>query len=230
MAERILIVDDDISLGNGFSKILRREGYVTDTSLGAHDALRRLSAASYDCILLDIVLLDLDGFALLRELNAKHPGAAVIMITGYPSVESALKSLRLGAFDYLIKPIKSEELIRRVREGIGLAGGNGRRRTRTADITGDLHALALIAHELARQTRITTGNARCLRDKLPDIAALDTGSLIASYAAHLEHAGRLSEKLTDRLLFIATRLCDKSPGPQPTAASSLLMTTRSSAG
>jgi len=109
---RILIVDDDEHVQKTFTAILSREGFAVTSALDFDTALSLTDTTPFDFILLDIVLGDRSGIDLLRELKLKGVYAPIIMITGRPDLDNASASLRYGAFDYIVKPIRRETLLR----------------------------------------------------------------------------------------------------------------------
>jgi DNA-binding NtrC family response regulator len=106
----LLLVDDDRHLLASMADWLREQGYQTDTAAGLSEATAAIDRKGYDLVLADIRLGDDDGFDVLAYCRQKQPAAAVIMITGYGTVESAVEAIRLGAFDFLTKPLIDEEL------------------------------------------------------------------------------------------------------------------------
>ncbi|WP_136807046.1 sigma 54-interacting transcriptional regulator [Desulfosediminicola flagellatus] len=115
----ILIVDDEVSLRNTFRIFLQRAGYEKVVTVGSFDeGVEAVSSQFFDCIICDIVLERHSGIDLLkrfRELGVKCP---VVIITGYPHIETASEAVRLGAFDYLPKPVDKEALLRTTRLAI----------------------------------------------------------------------------------------------------------------
>ena len=107
----ILIIDDDKSILNIFTRILEKQGYTTDTAETGQEALEKIETRSYDLALIDIKLPDTNGTDLLARINQTRPNMVKIAITGFPSLEDASKVLDRGAAAYLVKPVKSEELI-----------------------------------------------------------------------------------------------------------------------
>ena len=115
---KILLVDDDHLVLRGFEEILEREGFDVVSIDNGQEALRLLETAKYDLILTDLVMRDVHGLVILRKAQECQPDAVVIVITGFASIGSAIEALRLGAYDYLMKPCEDSELILRVRRGL----------------------------------------------------------------------------------------------------------------
>ncbi|MBU0484353.1 MAG: sigma 54-interacting transcriptional regulator [Proteobacteria bacterium] len=110
---RILIVDDEESLRLTFKMFLTKEGYgPVDAAATFEEAIALIDQHIYDLIISDIVLEGNSGIDLLRYLKESGADCPVVMVTGYPNIESASEAVRLGAFDYLSKPVKKEGLLR----------------------------------------------------------------------------------------------------------------------
>ncbi len=107
----LLLVDDDRHLLASMADWLRDQGYATDTAASLADGRAAVDKKSYDLVLADIRLGDGDGFDLLAHCRKTRPATSVIMITGYGTVEAAVEAIRLGAFDFLTKPLIDEELL-----------------------------------------------------------------------------------------------------------------------
>jgi DNA-binding NtrC family response regulator len=107
---RVLIVDDETRLAEAFREQLTEEGMQVFTSHHAKEALSVLKRENIDVAVLDIKLPDMDGVELLLKLKQMEPTTEVIMLTGYASVATAIRSMKLGAYDYLTKPCKLTEL------------------------------------------------------------------------------------------------------------------------
>ncbi len=106
----LLLVDDDRHVLFSMAEWLRQQGYQVDTASGQGEAIAATGRKGYDIVLVDIRLEDGDGFDVLAHCHQHCPSAAVIMITGYGTVEAAIEAIRLGAFDFLTKPLIDEEL------------------------------------------------------------------------------------------------------------------------
>jgi DNA-binding NtrC family response regulator len=107
----ILVIDDDKSILNIFTRILQKQGYSVDTAETGQEALEKLQANSYDLALIDVKLPDTNGTDLLARITQTHPNMIKIAITGFPSLEDATKVIDRGAAAYLVKPVKPEELV-----------------------------------------------------------------------------------------------------------------------
>ena len=103
---RVLIVDDETRLVEAFKKKLTQEGMDISTASSAAEALAMMKKEAFDVCVLDIRLTDMDGINLLARLKEMQPMLEVIMVTGYASVDTAIRSMKLGAYDYLTKPTK----------------------------------------------------------------------------------------------------------------------------
>jgi len=108
--KRILVVDDEENARIALSKILSREGYDVASAGNGFEALNYLRSKDVELIITDINMPEMNGMAFLRELNRCHPASNVIMITAYGEVESYIEAMNLGAFEYINKPVKFEEL------------------------------------------------------------------------------------------------------------------------
>lgn len=112
MRRRILIVDDDRAILQTLKAILQSEGYSVDTAETGTEAIEKSRARWYNLALLDIRLPDMEGTELLTKMFLGTPRMRTIMITGYPSLESAIESLNSGADGYMVKPLDPENLLR----------------------------------------------------------------------------------------------------------------------
>jgi PAS domain S-box-containing protein len=111
MSATILVIDDEESIRYTFERFLAAAGHKVTTAGSCREALARISEAVFDLVFADIILGDGTGIEILREIKARGLSCPVVMVTGDPGVESAAESIRLGAFDYLSKPINQESLL-----------------------------------------------------------------------------------------------------------------------
>jgi len=108
----ILVVDDEESLRYTFECFLTSTGYDVSVASTYIEALKAISEESFDLIFADIILGNRTGIDLLRKIKERDRTIPVIMVTGYPSLETAAEAVRLGAFDYISKPLEKEEFLR----------------------------------------------------------------------------------------------------------------------
>ncbi|HEY5285379.1 MAG TPA: sigma-54 dependent transcriptional regulator, partial [Polyangia bacterium] len=106
----ILIVDDELSVRDSLLHWFRKDGFNVATAANATLALQALDQGPYDIILLDIKMPGMDGMELQSRIHASHPNIIVIMMTAFASVDTAVRALKEGAFDYVTKPIDPDEL------------------------------------------------------------------------------------------------------------------------
>ena len=107
----IMVVDDEEAMRESLSGWLVKQGYRVQTAGSGPEALSCLAQDSYDLLLIDIKMPEMDGLELLRLVKSEHPQVLVIMITAYGSIESAIESMKRGADDYLLKPFDPEQLM-----------------------------------------------------------------------------------------------------------------------
>jgi PAS domain S-box-containing protein len=115
---RILIVDDDESICRSLRLIFAKKGYETETAGAGREAIEKARGKFFDLALLDIKLPDVEGLELLAPLRGMHPDIVLIIITGYASLESAVRALNEGASAYIVKPLNMDEVLATVREAL----------------------------------------------------------------------------------------------------------------
>ncbi|PLX80937.1 MAG: response regulator [Desulfuromonas sp.] len=108
--ETILVVDDEENARLGLSRLLTQEGYAVESVADGFEALERLRRHPVHLVISDINMPRMNGLNFLRELKRNYPRTHVIMITAYGGVESYLEAMNLGAFEYIHKPVKLDEL------------------------------------------------------------------------------------------------------------------------
>jgi len=107
----ILVIDDDLIIHESLKKTLSREGFRVCSAMSAAEGLDQLSTASFDLVITDLMMPEIDGLEFLHELKKASCQVPAIMITGYPTIRSALQALQLGAADYIPKPFTRKELL-----------------------------------------------------------------------------------------------------------------------
>ena len=114
----ILIVDDEAGVRASLGGVLRDEGYLVDAVDSGEACLEQVARQAYDVMLLDIWLPGIDGLATLERLRERGIEAPVIMISGHGNVESAVRATKLGAFDFIEKPLSLEKTVLAVRNAL----------------------------------------------------------------------------------------------------------------
>lgn len=108
---RILVIDDEEVIHVSLKRILGRQGHRVDAVLSAIEGLELLKQERYDLVITDLMMPDINGIQLLEQVREAELRVPVLMITGYPSIRTAVQALRLGAVDYLAKPFTRQELL-----------------------------------------------------------------------------------------------------------------------
>ena len=107
---RILVVDDEITVCKSIRQAIVSDEYEIDLSLSGEEALKKEEEKKYELIITDLMMPGISGLDLLKNLKDKKSNAKVIMITGYPTIKTAVQSVKMGAFDYLPKPFTPADL------------------------------------------------------------------------------------------------------------------------
>ncbi len=107
---RVLVVDDDEVTCNLLEEVLTKEGYAVDKALNGREAVEKGEKGFYDVLLSDIKMVGLDGMEVLRAYRQKSPETIVIMMTAFGSIETAIQAIKEGAYDYVSKPFKLDEI------------------------------------------------------------------------------------------------------------------------
>ena len=110
MKARLLIVDDEQQFVEALSERLSMRDYDVTTALTGEDAIEKITNYNFDVVILDVRLPGIDGTAVLHEIKNLKPLTEVIMLTGHGTVEMAIEGMKLGAYDFLMKPCETEDL------------------------------------------------------------------------------------------------------------------------
>ncbi len=109
---KILLVDDEVPFVETMTKRLNKRGFDIQSAHTGQDALEKLSRhLGIEVVILDVKMPGMDGIQVLEEIKRRFPITEVIMLTGHATVESAIEGMKLGAFDYLMKPCDMEQLV-----------------------------------------------------------------------------------------------------------------------
>jgi CheY-like chemotaxis protein len=107
---KILVVDDEITVCKSIRQAILSEDYQVDMALSGEEALKKDKENPYDLIITDLMMPGISGLDLLKTLKEARPSVDIIMVTGYPTIKTAVQSVKLGAFDYLPKPFTPADL------------------------------------------------------------------------------------------------------------------------
>jgi DNA-binding NtrC family response regulator len=108
---KILVIDDETGIVELCQRVLSQEGHAVSTAFSGEEGLEILSKESFDLVLSDLRMPGIDGIKLLKKIKENSPGTEVIIITGQATIETAVESLKGGAYDYILKPFNISELV-----------------------------------------------------------------------------------------------------------------------
>jgi CheY-like chemotaxis protein/glycine cleavage system H lipoate-binding protein len=160
----VLVVDDEEIVCNSCRKILSRAGHNVQTALNGREALRRVEEDKYDVLIADWKMPEIDGMEVLRIVKKNHPDMVVIMITGHPSVESAVQAMRLGVSNYVPKPLSPDQLTQALRKAL---------QERKSGRTDLLHYQKYIWAKIQENGTVKVGVNNLFRESVGDILYVD---------------------------------------------------------
>jgi DNA-binding response OmpR family regulator len=120
ITEKILVVDDESTICDSVKKILSRKGFLVENTLNANDAMDKMKNEKFDILITDLMMPETSGMELLEMVKKYYPEIDVLVITGYASIETAVKATKLGALDYIQKPFTPDELTDRIQKAVEL--------------------------------------------------------------------------------------------------------------
>jgi DNA-binding response OmpR family regulator len=141
----ILIIDDEAALRQTLTRILQRTGLQVTSAASGQEGLNYIAQQSFDLVYLDIRMPDMNGMEVLKIIHASHPELPVVLFTAQPDLSSALEALRQGATDYLLKPLKPNDIVERTRAILA----RRRMELRKQEIQEQIEALQAELHSLA---------------------------------------------------------------------------------
>ncbi|VBB41485.1 response regulator [Desulfatiglans anilini] len=116
MAEKVLLVDDEEDFLDSLAERMRARGMNVDTSLSAKEALQKAESESFDAIVLDLMMPEMDGLEVLKTLKEKRPELQIILLTGHATIEKGIEAMKLGATDFLEKPADLKSLTEKIQK------------------------------------------------------------------------------------------------------------------
>jgi DNA-binding response OmpR family regulator len=181
---RVLVVDDEQPVRVTLKEVLLREGYEVLTASSSQEALQVMRDTTVDLVMVDLKMEGMDGLALMGEIIQQWPATVLIVLTGYATLESALKALRYGAHDYLLKPSDPEDIKRSVREGLEKRWREVRRKDLLAQIEAGVRELTAedLSLEAAQELESPRDAAPGQPESLP---LLKVGPLVIDLQKHV---------------------------------------------
>src|SRR5579864_4370203 len=116
--KKILIIDDEVNVGLLLSKFLTRNGFDVTTAATGTSGMEFLKNSSFDLVLCDFRLEDTDGREMLKNIKTQYPKTGVIIITGYSDIKMAVELIKMGAYDYITKPLYPDEILTTITKAI----------------------------------------------------------------------------------------------------------------
>lgn len=212
----VLVVDDEDAVRSMLQAALLRDEYDIVSAISPEDALRKLGVLTFEVVITDLRFPGIDGIHLLREIQRRWPDTITIVLTAYPSLESAVAALRAGAHDFLSKPCPPSEIRRSVQEGLDKRRGLARR----------LELMQVLERQLMEGLRAIRGDVALIRGgtgelppllqtgRLPDRREgriLRAGSFIIDYEQHEALLGDIPLDLTPTEFDILAVLVERAP-------------------
>jgi DNA-binding NtrC family response regulator len=168
-AARILLIDNEAGLCRMMEAVLRDQGYQVKSYTNPVQAVADFTAGSFDLVISDIKMPEMDGLEVLQHLRRRDPEIPVIMITAFATVEMSIQALRRGAYDMLTKPFEPDELIYRVKHALQHHALVEENRELKEELTGKFRFDRIIG---------ASGSLQALLEKVAKVAVRDTGVLI----------------------------------------------------
>ena len=192
---RVLVVDDEQHVRVTLKEVLSREGYEVLTTSSGQEALQVMGDTAVDLVMVDLKMEGMDGLTLMGEIKQRWPATVLIVLTGYATLESALKALRYGAHDYLRKPSDPEDIKRSVREGLEKRWREARRKDLLAQIEAGVRELTAegLSMGAAKESEAPRDAAPGQPESLP---LLEVGPLVINLQRHAATLNGRPLKLT----------------------------------
>jgi len=230
LTARVLLVDDNATLLDNLRETLEDEGYAVSTA-GAVTAALKEAAVGFDVALVDLKLPDGDGTALTERLRREHPDAAIVMLTGNATVETAAAAVRAGAFAYLVKPCSTRDLLLTIEQALRQVRLQSEKRelSRRAQVAEKLAAVgtmtAGLSHEIRNPLNAASLQLVVLERRVRKLAGPEQASLLEPLQLVRDEIARLEHLLQDFLQFARPRELSTKPlslDPLITAVTDLL--------
>jgi two-component system, NtrC family, sensor kinase len=210
MSIRVLVVDDEVEFTDLLHERLQNRGFQVSKAYSGDEALQGLDDTNPDVVILDVMLPGRDGLSTLNEIKQRRPLVGVIMLTGHANIDTAVEGMKLGAYDFLIKPTEIRNLIEKITKAYRRKTEQ-EERIRNAGIeqimgpVGDL--AAGIAHEINNPVGIMVEEAGWIDDLLQEVDLPDNESLeeLKRALKQIKTQGERCKQITHKLLSFAQR-------------------------
>ena len=181
---RVLVVDDEQPVRVTLKEVLSREGYEVLIASDGQEALQVMGDTAVDLVMVDLKMEGMDGLTLVGEIKQRWPATVLIILTGYATLESALKALRYGAHDYLLKPSGPEDIKRSVRQGLEKRWREVRRKDLLAQIEAGLRELTAegLSMGIAKELGAVRDAAPSWTERPP---LMEVGQLVIDLQKHM---------------------------------------------
>jgi DNA-binding NtrC family response regulator len=193
----ILVIDDELTVCKSCQKILDQDGYDVNIALGGYEGLESLRKKAFDLAIVDLKMPDIDGMRVVETIKTEQPSTEVIIMTGYSTVASAVKGMKLGAADYIAKPFTPDEMIMAVKKTLKQQKPAAGRREDTGSVINKEAIIAVLSR--AAKDKEFIGNLSDLGTnalKEYNLAPDEEAALLSGDVGWLEkHVGKLDEKL-----------------------------------
>ncbi len=153
--KRLLIIDDEANMRHMLSTVLKKADYQVETAADGAEGLEMIEQSAYDFILCDIKMPKMDGMEFLKLSRDRIGAATVIMMSAYGSIDTAIKAMKSGAYDYISKPFKTDEVyltLKKAEERESLKAENRSLKERIQKIEGDFNFGKMVAKSKAMQS------------------------------------------------------------------------------
>lgn len=210
MSIRVLVVDDEVEFADLLQERLNDRGFEVFKAYSGDDALEGLDETNPDVVILDVMLPGMDGLSTLHEIKQRRPLVGVIMLTGHANLETAVEGMKLGAYDFLIKPTEIRSLVEKITQAYRRKNEQ-EERIRNAGIeqimgpVGDL--AAGIAHEINNPVGIMVEEAGWIDDLLQEVDLPENENLeeLKRALKQIRTQGERCKQITHKLLSFARR-------------------------
>ena len=116
MAEKVLLVDDEQDFLDSLAERMRARGMDVSTTTSAEEAIKKAETESYDAIVLDLMMPEMDGIEVLQAIKEKRPDVGIILLTGYATLDKGIEAMKMGAMDFVEKPADLKVLSEKIKE------------------------------------------------------------------------------------------------------------------